>query len=1014
MIDRLVAACLNRRAIAWAVFVLTALYGYVSWTRLPVEAYPDIADVTSQVITQVPGLAAEEVEQQITVPLERALIGTPGLHVMRSKSTFGLSMIVLVFKDGVEDYWSRQRIQERINDVALPYGAQPGLDPLTSPIGEIYRYTLESPTRSLRELSELQFWQVIPQFKRLSGVADVTNFGGITTQYVLYLDPSQLTRYNVSLKQITDAINANNASAGGSVIDRGQQGFVVRGIGLLRSLEDLGNVVVAQKAGTPIRVKDLGEVTLGNQERRGILGKDNHADGVSGIVLLLKGQNPSEVLEGVHQTVEKLNTKILPSDVKVVPYLDRTNLVAVTTHTVGTTLAEGMVLVTLVLVLFLGSPRAALIVALTIPMALLIAFILMHHLHIPANLLSLGAIDFGIIVDGSIVVVENILREREKSGGQALSIDDVLAATRQVARPIFFATIIIITAYIPLFAFERVEYKLFSPMAYAVGFSLFGALLVALALIPGLAFEAYRRPGRVFHNRVIESLTTRYTALLRGLLARHVIAPAVLAVSLCAVAVLGLHIGKDFLPELDEGSIWLQVTLPPGISLETAKGLANEVRKAAAEFPEVSHVVTQLGRNDEGTDPWTPSHIEASVGLHPYKTWKSGITKHELIGRMQERFSEIPGIVVGFSQPMIDGVNDKIAGAHSDLVIKVFGEDFGEARRISEKIMATIASVPGAADVAIDQEPPLPQVQITLDREAAARYGINAADVAGLIASGIGGQPISQLFVGEKRYDVVVRFTGAAREDPDAIGNLVLTAPTGARVPLSQVATVRLRSGESTITREMGRRHLTVKLNLRGRDLSAFLEDAKGRIESEVKYDPGAFEIVWGGQFENQQRAEARLTLHHADHPGDHVRAALQPVQESEKSDSHPGLGPPRDPGWPVGARPARNDTERFKRRWIHRAVRGCRPKRHHHGVQSESPRTRGREPPGGRGGRCHGTVPSGDHDGVGGDARPAARRTGDRLRKRRAAAARDRRRGRLDHCDRAHPAVVACALLPG
>ena len=414
MIDRLVAACLNRRAIAWAVFVLTALYGYVSWTRLPVEAYPDIADVTSQVITQVPGLAAEEVEQQITVPLERALIGTPGLHVMRSKSTFGLSIIVLVFKDGVEDYWSRQRIQERINDVALPYGAQPGLDPLTSPIGEIYRYTLESPTRSLRELSELQFWQVIPQFKRLSGVADVTNFGGITTQYVLYLDPSQLTRYNVSLKQITDAINANNASAGGSVIDRGQQGFVVRGIGLLRSLEDLGNVVVAQKAGTPIRVKDLGEVTLGNQERRGILGKDNDPDGVSGIVLLLKGQNPSEVLKGVHQTVEKLNTKILPSDVKVVPYLDRTRLVAVTTRTVGTTLAEGLVLVTLVLVLFLGSPRAAIIVAVTIPMALLIAFIFMHHLHIPANLLSLGAIDFGIIVDGSIVVVENISSRARK------------------------------------------------------------------------------------------------------------------------------------------------------------------------------------------------------------------------------------------------------------------------------------------------------------------------------------------------------------------------------------------------------------------------------------------------------------------------------------------------------------------------------------------------------------------------------------------------------------------------
>ena len=861
MIDAFVTTCLKRRGIVWLVFAMAAGYGAWCWTQLPLEAYPDIADTTSQVVTQVPGLAAEEVEKQITIPLEREIMGTPGMYVMRSKSTFGLSLITVVFRDGAEDYWSRQRLQERIGGVALPYSAQPGLDALTSPIGEIYRYTLESKTRDLRELSELQRWKVIPRLKQVAGVADVSNFGGLTTQFMVEFDPAKLSKYNITLAQVTQAINANNSSAGGSVLTRGQQGFVVRGVGLISGLADLAQIVVSQKNGVPVLVKDLGEVKLGNKERQGILGKDSNPDTIEGVTLLLKGENPSTVLDGVHEAVRDLNDNVLPQDVKVVPYLDRTMLVQATVHTVGKTLLEGMTLVTLVLLLFLGSPRAALIVALTIPMSLLTAFAFMHQLKIPANLLSLGAIDFGIVVDAAIVVMENILRQREAHADRPLKPRDVLKATLQVTRPIFFGMVVIITAYTPLFAFQRIEYKLFAPMAFAIGFALVGALAVGLLLIPGLAYLAYRKPRRVFHNRALEALGHWYEQLLRRIVGQRALTLAAFALAFVCVIGAAATIGRDFLPYLDEGSLWLQVTLPPGISLDKATQMSNKLRDATREFDEVSYVVTQLGRNDDGTDPWTASHIEVSVGLHPQAEWKSGLSKQELISGLAARFAQLPGTQVGFTQPMIDGVLDKLAGAHSDLVVKIYGNDFKETRRIASDIDQVLSAVPGAADVIIDQEPPLPQLRIEVDRAAAARYGINVADIADLIGTGIGGAPVAQLFVDERRYDIAVRFTPQSRSDPDAIGRLVLSAPGGAKVALSQVATLRLDDGESTITREMGKRHLTVRLNLRGRDLSSFLEDAHTQIEAKVKYNHAHIQLAWGGQFENQQRAQARLML---------------------------------------------------------------------------------------------------------------------------------------------------------
>ncbi|WP_426423615.1 efflux RND transporter permease subunit [Bradyrhizobium genosp. A] len=861
MIDWIVSYAFQKRLIIWMICVFVAIYGYYSWTQLPLEAYPDIADVSSQVITQAPGLAAEEVERQITIPLERELNGTPGLFVMRSKSTFGLSLITLVFRDGAEDYWSRQRILERVQSVPLPSGITPGLDPLTSPIGEIFRYTLESSSKNLRDLSEIQRWTVIPALKQVPGVADVTNFGGVTTQFQLELDPAQLMRFNVSLKNVTDAINANSANAGGSVLTRGELGYVVRGIGLIENLDDLGNVVVTQRSGTPIFLRDLGKVRLSNQERHGILGKDNRNDTLSGIVLLLRGENPSRVIEGIHAKVAELNKSLSASDVQIVPYMDRSNLVNATIDKVSHTILEGIALVLIVLIVFLGGVISPVIVGMTIPFAMLTAFILMNLTKIPANLLSLGAIDFGIIVDASIVMIEVIRRKREAAPTEPLSEADARHAALQIAHPILFATLIIIAAYLPLFAFQRVEAKLFLPMAYAVGYAQFGALLFALTVVPGLAYVAYRHPRHLFHNAVLDWLEIRYHRALEGLLRRTSIAFGLTALAAAAVVWSGSTVGREFLPELDEGSIWLQVQMPAGISLDKATEMAGGLRKTVREFPEVSYIVTQLGRNDDGTDPWTPSHIEASVGLHPYDRWPNGETKQDLIRRMAERFRMLSGFDVGFSQPMIDGVNDKIAGAHSQLVIKIFGDDFGELRRIAREVVDVLNDTPGAVDVAIDQEPPLPQVAVKIDREATARYAINAADISDLIQKGIGGAAISQVFIGERHYDTTVRFPSTARNSPEAIGDLVLTSSGGALIPLSQVAKVVLQTGESTITREINHRQLTVKLNYRGRDLSSLLASAQQAVEQKVQFDRDKYRIEWGGQFENQRRAETRLLL---------------------------------------------------------------------------------------------------------------------------------------------------------
>ena len=863
--NKLIEFTLRRRWLVAVAFLVISAFGIYSWTRLSVDAYPDIADVTVQVVTQVPGLAAEEIEQQITIPLERALNGIPSLNMMRSRNAFGLSVIILVFDDGTEDYWARQRVRECIEGVDLPYDAAPELNPLTSPTGEIYRYILESDNHTLRELTDLNQWVVIPRLQQIPGVAAVSNFGGLTTQFQLEIDPDRMLKYGLSLPEVEQAIEDNNANSGGSMLTSGEQSYVVRGVGLVEDLEDLGRIVVKSVDGSPVFLSDLGELKYGNLERKGVMGflDDEHSihDGVEGIVQMLRYQNPSAVLEKVHAAVDELNADVLPKGVRIRPFLDRTELVGTTLSTVEHTLFFGMLLVIGILLIFLGSAYSALIVAATIPISLLIAFILMHITGIPANLLSLGAIDFGILVDGAIVMTETLLKLREDAPDKPLDPRRTVRRIADVAKPIFFSTIIIIVAYMPLFTFQRIEKKLFTPMAYTVGYALLGALSVALILIPGLAYSLYRKPQKVYHNKVVASLTEKY----KGLTARAMLRPkrvfALIGSILVLVGVLAVTVGKDFLPALDEGGIWIQVQAPPGISLEKSALMADELRERMKEFDEVTYVMTQVGRDDEGTEAFTSSHIECCIGLKPYSKWKRGRTKADLVEEMSAALAQMPGFHAGFSQPIIDMVMDQIAGSHSDLAVKVFGDDLTEARRIAEDVVAVVSDIPGATDVLIDQEPPLPQLKISVDRERVARYGLNVADIADLVEVAIGGKAISQVFIGSKVYDVICRYSETSRDTPEKIAALTLIGPDGALVPLSAVAKVETVLGASSIAREMNRRHLIVRLNLRGRDLTSYLDEARARIAEEIQYDHTAFQIRWDGQFENQRRAYRRLAI---------------------------------------------------------------------------------------------------------------------------------------------------------
>ncbi len=853
-----------RRWLMLTIFIMLSGIGIYAWQQLAIDAYPDIADVHVGVATQVPGLAVSEIEQQITVPLERELNGIPQLKIMRSKNFFGISKITLVFEDGTDDFWARQQVFERINGIDLPFDAQPGLDPLTSPTGEIYRYVVTG-SKPLRELTELNQWVIIPRLRQIYGIADVSNFGGLSSQFQIEINPDKLAEYDLSLGEVTESIEQNNSNVGGSTLIRGDLSYVIRGVGLIHDLEDLGNIVVKSVNGSLVFIKDLGKLKYGNPERKGIFGYVDdtlkYDDGVQGMVQLLRYENPSQVLKKINQTVDDLNENILPTGVKIHTFYDRTELVDATLHTISHTLLFGILLVVGVLIIFLGSPKGALLATITIPVSLLIAFILMWLTDIPANLLSLGAIDFGIIVDGTIVMMETILRKREENPDEPLGKSSIVKRVTEVAKPIFFATLIIIIAYLPLFAFDRVERKLFTPMAFTLSFALFGALISALILIPGLAYSVYKKPQKVYQNRWLRRLTEIYKNQTEKIISapKKLIVPV--AAILIAVAGFSIIVGKDYLPNLDEGGIWLQVQLPPGMSLEKSSEMAIVLRDKLKNFNEVSYVMTQAGRDDEGVCPFSFSHIEVMVGLKPYDTWKKGRTKDDLINDMAAIVETMPGYSVGFSQPIIDMVMDQVAGSHSDLALKIYGEDITQSRQIAEQVKKILENVQGSTDLSIAEEPFLPQLQIIANRDKIAQYGLLGTDVAELIEVGIGGKPISQVFIDSKMYDVTCRYNETSRDTPEKIGALMLTSASGTKIPLSTVSDIKTTTGPSMISREMNQRFVTVSLNLRERDLTTFVKEAKSKIEEQIDYDHSKFQIQWHGQLENQQRSFKRLAV---------------------------------------------------------------------------------------------------------------------------------------------------------
>lgn len=861
MIERIIAVCLRERRIVFVAMAVLALWGGWAWKDLPVEAYPDLGAVSVQITTQSSGLAAEEVEQQITIPLERQLAATPGLANSRSSSTFGLSLITLIFRDGVNVYAARQRVTEQLAQVTLPPGVTASLGPVTSPSGEIYRYTLESDSLNLMQLSEIQRWIVIPALTKVQGVAAINNFGGFTREYQLLLDPAALYRFHVGVNDILAAITSSSVNSGGGRVARGEQSYIVRGVGMIHSLKEMGDIPVSQHDGVPVFLRELGQMQLGHQVREGILGKDGNPDTIEGIVSMVTGENASNVLNLLHARVKQLQKQLAPQGVRIVPYIDRDNLVNATTDKVTHTVLEGVGLVFVILILFLGSPRSALVAAVTIPLALATVFLLMSLLGMPANLFSLGAIDFGVIVDGAIVVTETILRLREEKPGHTMTLDDVRGLTQHVGRAIVFSTLVIIVAYSPLFAFEGAEGRLFRPMAFTVSFALLGALLSAIVLTPSLAFLAMRNPHKIFHNKPLEKLHHLYHEGLAHVMRRPLLAYIGAIVAFVLVVVLGMRTGREFLPEMDEGALWLQVQLPSGLSLEKAGAMADEVRHAIYTFPETSYAVTQLGRNDSGTDPWTPSHIEVPVGLKPYSSWPHGETKAQFVTKLHERLAKIPGITFGISQPIADGMNDLVGGAHSALVLRVYGNDPREIRRIGTQIVNILRTVKGTTEASIFQEPEIPELNIVADRPAAARYGISVADIMAVVGNAVGDGPISQIYIADRTYNMTVRVPPATASNLRSLAHLPLTAANGAQIPLERVAQISLKTGEGTISHEMTERQITLRVDNGKRPLSEYMAEAQKKIADQVHFNPSLYRLQWAGAFEQQQRAQARLTV---------------------------------------------------------------------------------------------------------------------------------------------------------
>jgi heavy metal efflux system protein len=856
MIQRIISFSLRQRFIILALAVLLTIGGIISFHRLPIEAYPDVADVEVDVITLWPGHAAEEVERHITIPIERELNGIARITFLRSISNFGLSNIRVLFADGTDNYWARQQVQERFVQAEIPSDAKPGLGPLASVIGEVYRYTIESRTMPLVELKALEDWVLEREFRKVPGVVDVVSWGGGIKQYQVTVNPARLRAYNLTMKQVFDAVANNNANAGGSYIPQGEYALMVRGIGLIQSIRDIENIVVAAQKGTPIRVRDIGQVGIGHAIRLGVLGRDHEDDLVQGIVLMRKGENPGDVIAGVRNKVIEIR-KLLPPGVEMRPYYSRDQLVRTTVTTVLRNLIEGAVLVILLLSLFLYNIRAAFIVALTIPLSLLFAFIFMDLRGIPANLLSLGAIDFGIIVDGAVIMTENILRHLSEQKPEAARVlPEVERSAKEVGRPLTFAVLIIMTVYLPILTFQRIEGKLFQPMAVTISLAVIGSLLLTLTVIPVLSSFLFRRPPQERESPALRWPRQAYLAALRRCVRRPLV-PILCAAGLLGFALLVFTLlGKEFLPELDEGDVWLRVKFPVGISLEGARPYVHEIRERLLKLPETRVVVSQLGAPDDGTDPNGPDNAEFFIGLKPREEWKIK-DKEKLTEAMNDGLASIRGITTNFSQPIKDNVDEALAGVKGELAIKLYGPDLFLLESKAKEIAGVLGTIRGVADLDYDHLIGQPQLQFVVDRESTARYGINLQDVQDSLEAVTRGRVVTEIFEGERRFNLAVRLS----QDSDPLANLrnfTISAPSGERIPITQLAEIKKTEGLAQILREGNIRRIGIKWNVRGRDMGSLVTEAMRKVDSAIKLPPG-YSMVWSGRFEDQQRALARL-----------------------------------------------------------------------------------------------------------------------------------------------------------
>lgn len=875
MIRRLVDFALNNRLLVLALGLILFGGGIVAFHDLPIEAYPDVADSYVDIITQWPGISAEQIEQQVTIPIEIAMNGIPQVVHLRSFSLFGLSDVKLIFDDKSDNAWNRERVLERLSQVTLPSGVTPQMGTDWSPVGQIYFFTLHStnPAYDPMELKSIEDWLIEKNFKAVPDIVDVASFGGPTREYQVRLDPNKLIGYGLSLSQVEQQLANNNANAGGSFIQAGLQQINVREVGLVDRVHDIEQTVILAKNGTPIHIKDIAVVSQGPKIRLGQFARAIHRedgkivdndDVISGIVLLRKGANADSALQGIHNKVQELNDHILPPGVKVVPFIDRSDLVHFTSHTVLHNLSEGMILVSIILFLFLGNVRGALIVAATIPFSLLFASICLDLSHIPANLLSLGALDFGMVVDGAVVMVENIVRHLHRGNGTRTPAEKISDASHEVQRPVFYAIAIIITAYLPIFTLERVEGRLFHPMAWTVAFALLGAMVFSILISPVLASFAFAKGAHEWRNPAMSWLIEKYRTALRWAIRNRsiTVGVVVIGVLLGGILAFGGIIGSEFLPHLDEGALWVRGTLAPSTGPDEGIRISNRARVVLCSFPEVPQCTSQTGRPDDGTDTTGFFNTEYFVDLKPKEQWRPIFheDKDELIAAMGRELNKIPGAVWGFSQPIEDNMEEAVSGVKGELATKVYGDDLHTLEEKADQVVGILRGIKGIEDLGVLRVLGQPNLNVTVDREAAARYQINVADVQDAIQTAVGGNALTQVLQGEARYDLVLRYLPQYRETKEEIANIRLLSPTGGRVSLAQLCKISERDGGSEIYREGNRRYVAVKYSVRGRDLGSTVEEAIKKVNEQVKL-PQGYRIDWEGEYESQKRANARLLI---------------------------------------------------------------------------------------------------------------------------------------------------------